>query len=177
MTVSQFRTLSRDNTITIPLSSVRLAEPCHCKAFQKDVGISTLKNEPTLIVRHSGDTYTLVVGYRDYITAKNNAAETVKAVVVPDKSRNAFLRSLLHTFEMWNTADVHEPKEWESTPPSREKVHACVEKYEKTGTFGKKIKVLPDGTVVDGYAALCAARLLNVEKIPVYVMPKIRHKE
>lgn len=174
MTIKKFRETYKDSAVMIPLSAIKLTEHCHIKAVEKEHKISKINTEPLCIVRHGGASnenpeYNLVIGYRDYMTAKSNGANEIKAIVVPDRSRGAFIKSLKNTFEIWNTADVHEPKGW--TPPKPEKVRACREMYENTGTFGKRIIISPNGTIVDGYAAVCAARLLGMEKIPVYILP------
>ena len=176
MTITKFREINKNNAIPLPLSEIRLTEPCHQKAERKNAKISAISTEPMCIVRKIEDgTYALIIGYRDYITAKNNGAAEVKAIVVPDISRRAFIKSLANTFEIWNTADVRDPDGW--TPPSGAKVHTCQQMYENTGTFGKRIILSPTGVVLDGYAAVYAARLLGVEKIPVYIYPMYYRKK
>lgn len=180
MTITKFREIYKNNAVTLPLSKIHLTEHCHKKAAEIEAKISPLNTEPMCIVRHGSGSdknpeYNLVIGYRDYMTAKVSGAVEIKAIIVPDKTRNAFLRSLNNTFETRNTADVQAPKSW--TYPKAEKVRACQQLYEHTGTFGKKIIISPDGTILDGYAAVCAARLLGVEKIPVYILPMGRWKK
>ena len=177
MTITKFRETHKSDAVTLPLSKIHLTEPCHLNAAKNEVHLSALSTEPMCIVRRGSGSdenseYNLVIGYRDYMTAKFNGANEIKAIVVPDRSRGAFIKSLKNTFEIWNITDVHEPKGW--TSPNPEKVQACREMYENTGTFGKRIIISPNGTIMDGYAAVCAARLLSVEKIPVYILPKYR---
>lgn len=168
MTISKFRELHKLDTVTLPLSAIELTEPCHVKAVKKEAHVSKLNDEPTCIVlKNDSDSYSLIIGYRDYMTAKASGAEQIKAIVVPDKSRRDFLKSLSKTPELWDLSNVHEPSGW--TPPRQEKVTACQRNYEATGLFGKAIKVSPSGTILDGYAAVCAARVLGVKKIPVFV--------
>ena len=177
MTVKTFRETHKDRAVILPLSEIWLTEHCHTKAVQRNEKVFELYNEPLCIVRRSGNpnensAYNLVVGYRDYMTAKNNSAEYIKAIIVPDKSRRDFFKSLDSTFEMWNTSNVHEPKNW--AYPKTEKVYNCQKNFEVTGTFGKAIIVSPNGTILDGYAAVCAAWLIGVDKIPVYVISPYR---
>lgn len=173
MTIIKFRETNKDRAVTLPLSIINLTETCHKKALKKNSKVSKLSSEPMCIVRENKTgTYDLVIGYRDYITAKNSGAEEVKAIIVPDISRRAFIKSLENTFEIWNTADIHEPKNW--TYPNIEKIRACQQMYENTGTFGKPIIISPNGTILDGYAAVCAARLIGVEKLLVYILPIYR---
>ena len=177
MTITKFRETHKSDAVTLPLSKIHLTEPCHLNAAKNEVHLSALSTEPMCIVRRGSGSdenseYNLVIGYRDYMTAKFNGANEIKAIVVPDRSRGAFIKSLKNTFEIWNITDVHEPKGW--TSPNPEKVQACREMYENTGTFGKRIIISPNGTIMDGYAAVCAARLLSVEKLPVYILPKYR---
>lgn len=173
MTITKFRETYLDRAVPILLTQIHLAEHCHIKAEKKEQHISELHKEPVCIVRkvnvsNVNPEYALVVGYRDYITAKNSGLEKIKAIIVPDDSRRAFLNSLENTAELWNTADVHEPKGW--TSPNPQKISNCIKNFEVTGTFGKGIIVSPNGTILDGYAAVCAARHLGVAKVPVYVM-------
>ena len=49
-------------------------------------------------------------------------------------------------------------------------------KYNSLGIFGKPIVADPTGKILDGYSAVCAARLLGIEKIPVYVIKESRWK-
>lgn len=176
MTITKFRQTHKPDAITLPFSQIVLVEPCHINASRKHSPVKELLTEPLCIVRElDTNIYGLVVGYRDYMTARNLGAETINAIVVPDPSRKAFLKSLDNTFEMWNLSDVHEPKGW--TSPSAEKIYTCVKHYEETGTFGKKIFVTPDGTILDGYAAVCAAREIKAEKIPVYTILPQRWKK
>ena len=157
----------------LPLSKIHLTEHCHIKAVKKQAKISTLHTEPVCIVRRGSGSdekpeYNLVVGYRDYMTAKANGADEVKAIIVDVKSRRDFLKKLNIRIELWNTSDVHEPNGW--TSPRPEKILNCRKNYEVTGTFGKAIVVSPNGTILDGYAAVCAAREMEIPKIPVYVV-------
>lgn len=174
MTITKFRTLNKENASPLPINSIVFTEKCHKKALERNDKATPLTTEPLCIVRKISDTeYSLITGYRDYMTAKNSGSNTVKAIVVPDQSRSAFMDSLKNTFELWNTANIHEPSGWKKTSPRPEKVNTCMEHYRNTGTFGKQIIVSPKGTILDGYAAVCAARRLGVEKIPVYVRKRI----
>ncbi len=173
MTITKFRETYKDGAVSIPIGKINLAEQCHIKAEQNKHKVSDLNREPMCVVRRIENTganpeYALVIGYRDYITALNNGAEEIKAIIVFDESRKKFLETLNNTPELCNTADIHEPKGW--TSPNPQKISNCIKNFEVTGTFGKGIIVSPDGTILDGYAAVCAARHLGVEKVPVYVM-------
>lgn len=168
MTITKFRETHKADAVLLSLSKIHLFENCHRKAEKKGHRISELHTEPMCVVHGDGNgEYNLIIGYRDYMKAKKNDTDEVKAIIVPDESRKDFLKSLLHTFEMWDTSAVHEPKDW--TYPNPEKVRACQKLYENTGTFGKKIIISPNGTILDGYTAVCAARLLGVKRIPVYI--------
>lgn len=175
MTITKFRETYKDRAVSIPIGKINLAEQCHIKAEQNKHKVSDLNREPTCVVRKIENTganpeYALVIGYRDYITALNGGAEEIKAIIVLDKSRKKFLETLNNTPELCNTADIHEPKGW--TSPNPQKISNCIRNFEVTGTFGKGIVTSPNGTILDGYAAVCAARVLGVEKIPVYILSK-----
>lgn len=173
MTIANFRQIHKSDEVTLPLAQISLTENYHIKAAVLGCEISELHREPVCIVRCINKTkgtpqYALVTGYRDYMTAKANGADEVKAIIVDVKSRRDFLKKLNTRIELWNTADVHEPNGW--TSPRPEKILNCRKNYEVTGTFGKAIVVSPNGTILDGYAAVCAARDLGIPKIPVYVL-------
>lgn len=180
MTIAKFRQIHRGNEITLPLPRIKLAEHYHTQAATRGCEITELHREPVCIVRCINKTkgapqYALVTGYRDYMTAKANGADEVKAIIVDVKSRRDFLKKLNTRIELWNTTDVHEPNGW--TSPRPEKILNCRKNYEVTGTFGKAIVVSPNGTILDGYAAVCAAREMEIPKIPVYVAtPNFWHK-
>ena len=173
MTIAQFRQIHKGNEVTLSLAQISLTENYHTTAAARGCEISELHREPVCIVRCINKTkdtpqYALVTGYRDYMTAKTNDTEEVKAIIVDVKSRRDFLKKLNTRIELWNTTDVHEPNGW--TSPNPEKILTCRKNYEITGTFGKAIVVSPNGTILDGYAAVCAAREMEIPKIPVYVV-------
>lgn len=169
MMIKKFRELYKDRAVPVRLDSIVLTEHCHKKAFEKNSKISKLKSDPMCIVHANDDgTYSLIVGYRDYITAKNSGMEEISVIPVSDTSRRNFLKSLDMTFEMYELSKIHPPKGW--TPPSPKKIRSCIDSYEKTGTLGKQIVISPDGTILDGYSAVCAAERLGIKSIPVYIM-------
>lgn len=174
MTVSTFRKNNSVNAVTIPLSKVSLVMPCHLKAVENGDKVSTLLNEPMVIVHKvkskGEETYNLIMGYRDYITAKNNEQDTVKAILVTSKTRASFNRKLCSTVETVDTSTLYPPDHW--TAPNEEKVKACINAYNETGSFGKKVIVSPKGKILDGYAAVCAAKVLKVEKIKAHIIPE-----
>ncbi len=169
MTITNFREVYKDRAVSLKLDSIILTEHCHKKALEKNSKISKLKREPLCIV-HENDsgTYNLIVGYRDYITAKNNGAQEVSAIIVPDNSRKNFLESLNLTVEICEIDKIHPPKSW--TPPNPQKIRDCLTNYDTTGTFGKSVVISPDGTILDGYSAVEAARLLKLRTIPVHIV-------
>lgn len=175
MTVTKFRETYKDRAVSIPINKINLAEHCHIKAEQNKHKVSDLNREPMCVVRKIENTganpeYALVIGYRDYITTTRSGVEEVKAIIVLDESRKKFLETLNNTPELCNTADIHEPKGW--TSPNPQKISNCIRNFEATGTFGKGIVISPNGTILDGYAEVCAARVLGVEKIPAYMLSK-----
>lgn len=174
MTVSTFRKNNVGKAIPIPLSKVNLVMPCHLKAMKNGDKVSTPLNEPTVIVhkiqRKGTEEYNLIMGYRDYITAKNNEQDTVKAILVTSKTRASFNRKLCSTVETVDTSTLYPPDHW--TAPNEEKVKVCINAYNETGSFGKKVIVSPKGKILDGYAAVCAAKVLKVGKIDAHIIPE-----
>lgn len=172
MTITTFRRTYVGNAVSVPIDKIFLTEEIHKE--NKEVG--NLNSEPMCVVRKTDEgTYSLVIGYRDYMIAKRNGAEFIKAIIVPDKSRDDFLHSLNITPELWLVSSIHEPKSW--TYPSVDKVRDCQRNFNETGTFNKSVVITPTGKILDGYSAVCAARLLGVNKIPVYVINESHWKK
>lgn len=172
MTITTFRRTYAGNAVSVPLEKIVLTEEIHKE--NKEVG--NLNSEPMCVVRKTDEgTYSLIIGYRDYMISKRSGAEFIKAIIVPDKSRDDFLHSLDITPELWNTSSIHEPKSW--TYPSVDKVRDCQRNFNVTGTFNKSVVITPTGKILDGYSAVCAARLLGVNKIPVYVINESHWKK
>ena len=172
MRISEFRRIHKNEAISIPLSKISLTENCHIKGIQNNHVVSKLQGEPLCIVRkndplNKNSDFNLVTGYRDYITAKNNGAEEIKAIIVSAGSRKGFYRLLDKIKEMWDLADIHEPGKWKA--PNPDKVGFCEKNYRETGSLGKDIVVSVNGTIMDGYSAVCAARNMGLKTVPVCV--------
>ena len=172
MRISEFRRIHKNEAVSIPLSKISLTENCHIKGIQNNHAISKLQSEPLCIVRkntlfNENSDYSLVVGYRDYITAKNSGAEEIKAIIVGVESRKGFYVALDQIKEMWELADIHEPGKWKTPNPN--KVGFCEKNYRESGSLGKDIVISADGTVIDGYSAVCAARNMGLKTVPVCV--------
>ncbi len=164
--------------VTVKLSQIALEEKCHKKAFENGKLPDRLASNPLCIVRRDYNStekpYVLVTGWASYMTALLNEQDYIKAIVVSDKSRKDFLRGLDFTFEMWETSRIKPPKDW--TAPSPSKIKDCVSRYKAVGVFGKPVFISPKGTILDGYSAVAAAKVLGLEKIPVNVMEPTRWK-
>lgn len=165
MTITTFRKTYAGNAVSVPLDKIFLTEDIH----KENKNVENLNSEPMCVVRKIDDgMYSLVIGYRDYMIAKRNGNTSIKAIIVPDKSRVDFLHSLDITPEFWDTSTLHEPKDW--TYPAVDKIRSCQQNFNAIGIFGKSVVITPTGKILDGYSAVCAARLLGVNKIPVYVI-------
>lgn len=174
MTISNFkRTYSTDGK-SIPLNSIVLTEEIHLKGLEKEINISPVDSPLCIVRKISDNEYALVTGFRDFISAKSKGLPTISAIIVPDKNRRSFLKSLDMTFEIVETSSLFSPPNWHL--PSPIKIKACINKYYNQGILGKKIAVTPKGKILDGYSGVCAARELRLEKIPVYVFSESRWK-
>lgn len=174
MNITDFRTAHRSEIQTVPFESIYLTENTHVKGLLNGHAANKQLTDPVMIVRQVDEhRYALVLGYCAYITALTNHSAEVNVIVVPDKSRKEFLKRL-ETITV-KTSDIKVPKNWEQTPPSPEKINACIEHYKSEGNFGKDIVVNEQNKLLDGYAAVIAAQRLGVEEIAV--LPKILGKK
>ncbi len=168
MLIKDFRSVHSADVCTLPFSSIFLTENIHIKGLKCGDTVNTQTNNPILIVRRiSGEPnkYALVSGFSGYCTALMGHFKEVDAIVVPDKSRKAFFKSLKQSPGMAEVSKIKTPRGW--TPPRPEKVNKCIAHYRATNTFGKYIVVDESNTILDGYAAVVAARELGIEKVPV----------
>lgn len=173
MLIKDFRDTHSKDVCTIPFSNVFLTENIHIKGLTCGDTVNTQINNPILIVRRidgETDKYALVSGYNAFCMALMNHSQEVNAIIVPDKSRKAFFRSLRSSSEMVEVSNLKAPKGW--TPPRPEKVDKCIEHYNITGTFGKNVVIDEHNEIIDGYVAVIAAQKLGVEKISVLQMSR-----
>lgn len=172
MTISKFKRIYEPDAKAIPLTSILIKEKIHLKGLEKKAKIPTV-DEPLCIVRKINENeYVLVTGFRDYMNAKSKELNEISVIIVPDKTRRRFLKSLDMTFEMVETTSLSAPSSWGL--PSPEKIKYCIDKYRNQGVFGKRIAVTSKGKILDGYSAVCAARQLGLTKIPVCVFSERR---
>ena len=168
MTISGFKEKYGNNAKLIPTDSIVLTEECHKKAVADKDEIHSVSS-PICIVRDIGNGfYSLLVGFSPYMTAINSSSPQILAIIVQDKDRKSFLLSLALTPEFASLSFLRAPRRW--TTPSPEKIHSCVEKYQNIGVFGKRIIISPTGTIIDGYSAVCAAKQLKLERVPVHII-------
>ena len=171
MLIRDFRTAHSEDVCTILFSDIYLTENIHIQGLTYGDTVNTEINNPVLIVRRIDEApgkYALLSGYNAFCMALMNHDKEVKAIIVPDKSRKAFFRSLRNSPEMVKVSSLKAPRGW--TPPKPEKVDKCIEHYNLTGTFGKKVIIDEHNEIIDGYAAVVAAQELGVEKISVFHM-------
>lgn len=171
MLIKDFRAVHSKDVCTIPFSNVFLTENIHIKGLTCGDTVNTQINNPILIVRRidgETDKYSLISGYNAFCMALMELSKEVNAIIVPDKSRKAFFKSLRNSPEMIEVSSLKSPRGW--TPPRPEKVDKCIEHYNMTGTFGKMVVVDEHNEIIDGYAAVVAAQKLGVEKIFVLQM-------
>lgn len=174
MTISNFKRIYNAGAKNISLSKIMLTEKIHFKGIEKSPKIPLVYSPLCIVRKISDNEYALVTGFRDFISAKAKGLPTISAIIVPDENRHRFLKSLDMTFEMVKTSSLFPSPDW--TTPSPAKTKACIDKYRNQGILGKRIAVTPKGKILDGYSAVCAARELGLEKIPVYVFSERRWK-
>ncbi len=173
MLIKDFRTAHSADICTLPFSNVFLTENIHIKGLTCGDTVHAQSDNPVLIVRRiegATDKYALVSGYNGYITALMGLFKEVNAIVVPDKSRKAFFKSLRNSPEMVPVSNIKVPRGW--TPPRPEKVNKCITYYNATGMFGKNVIIDEHNEIIDGYAAVVAAQNLGVKKIAVLQMSR-----
>ncbi len=168
MLIKDFRTAHSADICILPFSNIFLTENIHIKGLWHGNTVHTQSDDPVLIVRRiDGEThrYALVSGYNGYITALMEHFKEVNAIIVTDKSRKAFFKSLRNSPEMVRISDIKVPRGW--TSPRPEKVDKCIAHYNTTGTFGKNVIVDEHNEIIDGYAAVVAAGEVGVKIVPV----------
>lgn len=174
MTISNYKRVYGENAKSIPITSIVFTEKIHLDGIEKGKKIRPVENPLCIVRKIDNERYSLVVGFADLITAINEGLSEIPAIIVPDKDRENFLNSLDNTYEILSTSSLLDPHGW--TYPSSSKIKDCMNKYNSLGIFGKSIVADPTGKILDGYSAVCAARLLGIEKIPVYVIKESRWK-
>lgn len=61
------------------------------------------------------------------------------------------------------------PRRFTGNLPRAEKLQTRMDEYKASGSFRTNIIVDEDGYLQDGYSAYCIAKILNLEKLPVFV--------
>ena len=158
--IKTFRERNRDRAITVPLSAVNLVEKIHKNIPPEKIGGTS---EPLILVRKFHGQYTLVTGWRDYWRAKQNGADTIKAVVVYSRSRSDFISAFKRRIAL---ADIKIADEFAKHPPKENKLRNIERYYRRHGVWDKPI-ILGKGNVLrDGYARYLVAKKLGLNEVP-----------
>lgn len=175
MLIQDFRSNHKADLQKLPMSDIVLTEKVHIRGLKRGNKPVTIPEIPIVIVRREEGKYALIAGYRDYVTALDNHEQEIFGIIVPDKSRSDFFKSLASSSEIIKVKDLKVPKGW--TKPRPEKVKACVDYYNNVGVFGKNVIVDENYEILDGYAAVVAAQRLGVETISTIVVERARWKK
>ena len=108
----------KEEIITIPMKNIILTEKIH----KRGKFTPTDKSSDDLIIavrQIEQDRYSLVVGWAEYMEARNRAMENIKCVVTTDNRYN-FVRKNLKTYHI---GKIKIPEEFVNHPPKPEKVH------------------------------------------------------
>ncbi len=174
MLIKNFMDRYKADAQTLPLSDIVLTEKIHIKGMERGDKALFIPKTPIVIVRVDEGKYALVSGYCDYVSAIENGDSGILGIIVPDKSRNAFFKRLAKMPESVNTCDLKTPSGW--TSPKPEKVAACIDHYHIDGTFGKDIIIDERYEIIDGYAAVVAARRMGIDKVDVISVKRGRRR-
>ena len=152
----------KEEIITIPMKNIILTEKIHNHG--KFTPTDKLSEDLIIAVRPiEQDKYSLVLGWSEYMEARNRVMESIKCVVTTDNRYN-FVRKNLKTYHI---EKIKIPEEFVNHPPRPEKVQQKIDYYNENGQFKRKLRIDKTGTLYDGYATYLAAKQLGLKQVPV----------
>ena len=152
----------KEEIITMPMKNITLTEKIHNHG--KFTPTDKSSDDLIIAVRQiEQDKYSLVVGWAEYMEARNRAMENIKCVVTTDNRYN-FVRKNLKTYHI---EKIKIPEEFVKHPPRPEKIQQKIDYYNEYGQFRRKLRIDKTGTLFDGYATYLAAKQLGLKQVPV----------
>lgn len=163
MTLTNYINLHNEEIIEIPVENIVLTEKIH---HQGNLIKQPVEN-PVIITRPLYDNkYSLVLGWAEYIHAKENNMQTIRCILTQD-SRNKFIRKNLRGTEYINAIQI--PQQFKNSPPRPEKIQQKIDYYKEHGQFRCKLRIDKTGKLYDGYATYLASQQLGLKIVPVEI--------
>lgn len=173
MTVKQFRTLAREteNYFKIPVTMIRMTEKVHYNKAMNSVPSLDKPRKNLMVIVHYNkydNTYTLITGWKDYMIAIRDGIKVINAVIVPDLTREDFIRSLSANYDWVQLKDIKISKCFVNSPPKNEKIHKCITEMKQAIREDrvpdylnrKPITINKEGYLIDGYTRYIALKIL-----------------
>ena len=152
----------KEEIITIPMENITLTEKIHNHG--KFTPTDKQSDDLIIAVRQiEQNKYSLVIGWAEYMEARNRAMENIKCVVTTDNRYN-FVRKNLKTYHI---GKIKIPEEFVNHPPRPEKIQQKIDYYNEYGQFRRKLRIDRTGMLYDGYATYLAAKQLGLKQVPV----------
>lgn len=152
----------KEEIVTIPMENITLTEKIH--NYGKFTPTDKSSDDLIIAVRQiEQNKYSLVIGWAEYMEARNRGMENIKCVVTND-NRNSFVRKNLKTYHI---GKIKIPNEFVNHPPRPEKVQQKIDYYNEYGQFKRKLRIDRTGMLYDGYATYLAAQQLGLTQVPV----------
>ena len=146
----------------LPMDNITLTYKVH----NKGTVIPTDKpsDDLTIVVKKlPKGNYTLIVGWNDYMIARERGVESIKCVVTEDISAN-FIRKNVKNISVDR---IRIPKHFCCSNVNPEKIEQRINDYQRNGKFNTEICIRTDRTLFDGYATYLAAKQLGLKQVPV----------
>lgn len=152
----------REEIKTIPLENIVLTSKIHQDGNLRE---NNRKDEKLVVVVNAlpDGNFNLVVGWNEYMTAKNRGLTEIKCIITDD-NRDVFLRKNL---VMYPINEVNIPAEFAKNPPSEAKIAVRLDYFKDNCKFKRRICINKSGVLVDGYATYIAAQRLGLKKVPI----------
>lgn len=161
MTLTNYINLHTEEITEILVENIVLTENIHHRGNL----IKQPVENPVIIARPiDNNQYSLVLGWAEYIHAKENNMQTIKCILTQD-SRNKFIRQNLRGTEYINSIKI--PQQFKNSPPRPEKVQQKIDYYNEYGQFKRKLRIDNTGKLYDGYATYLASQQLGLKVVPV----------
>lgn len=152
----------KEEIVKIPMKNIVLTEKIHNHG--KFTPTDKSSDDLIIAVRPLDENnYSLVVGWAEYMEARNRVMENIKCVVTTDNRYN-FVRKNLKTYHI---GKIKIPDEFANHPPRPEKVQQKIDYYNEYGQFRRKLRIDKTGILYDGYATYLAAKQLGLTQVPV----------
>lgn len=151
-----------EEIVTLPINDIIFTYNVHNK------GTVTPTDKPSedlviVVKRLPKENYTLVVGWNDYMIAKERGLENIKCIVTED-TRTNFLRNNVNNIPVCR---IRIPKSFCCSKVNPEKIEQRIKDYQRDGKFNTEICIKTDRMLVDGYATYLAAKQLGLGNVPV----------